>query len=77
MRPSPPRSLEGPSADGTWSVAVPPTSRSSARLLGRFFSDGLLAVFAEPTVVERERTRLPIQNASKMPSNLSQSHLRA
>ena len=43
----------------------------------RFFSDGLFAAFAEPAVIERDRTRLPSQNASKMPSNFSQSDFRA
>ena len=41
------------------------------------FSDGLFAAFDEPDVIERDRTRLPSQNASKMPSNFSQSDLRA
>ena len=43
----------------------------------RLFSDGLLAALAEPMVSERDRTRLPSQNASNSPSNCSQSDLRA
>ena len=43
----------------------------------RLFSDGLLAAFAEPMVSDRDRTRLPSQNASNSPSNLSQSDFRA
>ncbi len=41
------------------------------------FSDGLFAAFDEPAASERERTRLPSQNASKIPSNFSQSDFRA
>ena len=47
------------------------------RVFGKLFSDGLLAAFADPIVSERDRTRLPSQNASKMPSNFSQSDFRA
>ena len=43
----------------------------------KLFNDGLLAAFDEPIAVERGRTRLPSQNASNKPSNLSQSDLRA
>ena len=39
--------------------------------------DGLFAAFEEPDVIDRDRTRLRSQNASKMPSNFSQSDLRA
>ena len=43
----------------------------------RLFSDGLLAAFAEPMVIDRDFTRLPSQNASNSPSNFSQSDFRA
>ena len=43
----------------------------------RLFSDGLLAAFAEPMVIDRDLTRRPSQNASNSPSNLSQSDFRA
>ena len=64
------------SSDGTWSVAACLPSRSAPRSC-RLFRDGLFAAFDEPAAIERDRTRLPSQNASKSPSNLSQSDLRA
>ncbi len=76
MRPSPPRPSGALSADGIWSVAdwlAPRSVLPSCRL----FIDGLLAAFAAPIVSERDRTRLPSQNASNNSSNLSQSDFRA
>ena len=76
MRPSPERPSGASSEDGSWSATdwPPPCSTD---LSCKLFSDGLLAPGAEPIVRERERTRLPSQNASNNPSNLSQSDLRA
>jgi hypothetical protein len=56
---------------------VSPPVRGSAWCFGKLFSDGLLAALAEPVAIDRDRTRWPSQNASKMPSNRSQSGLRA
>ena len=76
MRPSPARSsrrLVG-GRNLIRRASLPPCSALSSC---RLFSDGLLAAFAEPMVRERDRTRLPSQNASNSPSNFSQSDLRA
>jgi hypothetical protein len=64
------------SADGIRSVAASPPPASDL-FACRLFSDGLLAAFAEPMVSDRDFTRLPSQNASNSPSNLSQSDFRA
>ena len=77
MRPSPERSLSAPSVEGIWSVAVLPPAEGSDGSPGRFFIEGLLAAFDAPVTVERDRIRLPSQNASKIPSNFSQSDFRA
>ena len=77
MRPSPARSAPAhrpPMASGRWRLRLP---QVADRLSCRLFSDGLLAALAEPVVSDRDFTRLPSQNASNMPSNLSQSDLRA
>src|ERR1700730_9276662 len=76
MRPSPAGCSGASSADGIWSVAAW-LPLGSDLLSCRLFNDGLLAAFAAPMVRDRDLTRLPSQNASKMPSNLSQSDFRA
>ena len=76
MRPSPERSSGASSPEGTWSVAV--SLAVGCELVScRLFSEGLLAALVEPTVRDRDRTRLPSQNASNSPSKRSQSVLRA
>ena len=62
---------------GGWNLIHRRLATGRAGRLPEFFSDGLFAAFDEPMVIDRDRTRLPSQNASKMPSNFSQSDLRA
>ena len=75
-RPSPVRcAASSPSREGRWSSA-PPLLGSA--LGPRPFNAGFSSLPAgRPDAVTRERARLPSQKASKMPSNLSHSALRA